>query len=132
MSEHRLYRVYRGMLNRCNNPNSTGYENYGGRGIKVCDRWLTFNNFIEDMFPSFQEGLQLDRTDNDKDYSPDNCKWVTSSQQNKNKRNKAMKQSDFEGISYYKKWDKWLVIYRFKTQEEAENLAQFIIENYHV
>ncbi len=65
------------MIYRCCNPKRKEYKNYGGRGIKVCDRWLTLSLFIEDMYNTYVVGLELDRSNNDGNYELDNCKWVT-------------------------------------------------------
>lgn len=74
------------MLNRCRNPNSPNYERYGGRGIAVCGRWLTYENFVADMGePSAEQSL--DRINPDGNYEPDNCRWATVREQSLNKRN---------------------------------------------
>src|SRR5258708_13560785 len=74
------------MINRCYNKNFPAYKNYGARGIKVCSQWLTdFDKFLYDMGPR-PGGLTLDRKDNSKDYSPENCKWSTASEQQRNTR----------------------------------------------
>jgi hypothetical protein len=76
MNNTRIYKVWSAMLHRCNNSNATSYIRYGGRGIKVCERWNKFENFLEDMgIP--KDGLTLDRINNDGDYEPSNCRWVT-------------------------------------------------------
>jgi hypothetical protein len=62
------------------------YERYGGRGITVCDRWKEFANFYDDMSPTYSDELTLDRTDNSKGYSPENCKWSTRKEQAMNTR----------------------------------------------
>ena len=81
-----MYNAWVTMRQRCNNPNSVDYPNYGGRGITVCDRWNTFRLFLEDMGER-PEGHTLDRyPDNDGNYEPSNCRWATPSQQNFNKR----------------------------------------------
>lgn len=85
-SKHRLYSTWNSMKQRCSNPNLRGFQNYGGRGITVDPRWLNFQNFIEDMWPSFQEGLSLDRIDNDRGYSKDNCRWTDRVTQRHNSR----------------------------------------------
>lgn len=70
------------MRQRCgDNPHIQQHHRYGGRGIRVCERWEdSFENFWEDMGPSYRPGLTIDRKDNDKGYSPDNCEWVTRSE----------------------------------------------------
>ena len=74
------------MRRRCENPNSTNYKNYGARGIKVCDRWQSFENFLADMGEKPDPALTLDRTNNEGDYEPDNCRWATRKEQRANKR----------------------------------------------
>lgn len=77
---------YRNMLSRCYNPNATGYKYYGGRGVKVCDRWLeSFFNFYVDMGERI-EGESLDRIDVHGDYEPNNCRWANSVTQVRNSR----------------------------------------------
>lgn len=81
------YGTYYAMKQRCLNPNNQAYDNYGGRGIKVCERWVeSFINFYEDMGPRPSKNHSIDRIDNDSGYSPDNCEWVIRSVQNRNHR----------------------------------------------
>jgi len=74
------------MRARCINPNHRLFPYYGGRGISVCDSWKSFIQFYEDMREGYAEGLQLDRIDNEKGYSKDNCRWVTSKTNTRNRR----------------------------------------------
>lgn len=74
------------MWGRCTIKSNTSYPNYGGRGIKVCERWESFENFHTDMGDR-PPGMTLDRMRGDEDYSPGNCKWSTSKEQNNNRRN---------------------------------------------
>lgn len=85
------YRRWLGMRRRCNYPTDISYPNYGGRGIKVCERWnISFENFLVDM-GECPDGYSLDRIDNDKDYGPGNCRWATRVEQNSNqKRNRRV------------------------------------------
>jgi hypothetical protein len=86
MTNTRAYRIWCGMLSRCNNPRSQQWAYYGGRGIKVCERWQKFENFLSDMgYP--EDGMSLDRVDGDGDYSPQNCRWATKTEQSANRRN---------------------------------------------
>ena len=88
LSGHPLFNVWAKMIARCTNPKSRGYADYGGRGITVCEAWLgSFEAFYRDMSPGYEPGLQMDRRDNDGPYAPSNCRWVTRSQNGRNKRN---------------------------------------------
>ena len=77
------WRSWVSMKSRCGDPNSTSYKNYGGRGINVCDQWLSFEKFIADMGER-PDGRSLDRVNNDGNYEPGNCRWATASQQRRN------------------------------------------------
>ena len=87
-SKTKLYKVWRAMRNRCENPNNKSYKFYGERGISVCDEWKTFAPFQDWARENgYHEGLQIDRIDNYRGYSPDNCRWVTQKENKNNKRN---------------------------------------------
>lgn len=79
------YRTWVSMLARCNNPNASNYPRYGGRGIKVCERWHTFENFLNDMGER-PEGMTLDRIDSNNHYASWNCRWATPKQQAESRR----------------------------------------------
>jgi hypothetical protein len=86
MARTETYRSWRGMRRRCGDENNNEFHQYGGRGIKVCDRWQEFSAFFEDMGER-PEGTTLDRIDPNGDYEPSNCRWATHKQQRLNCRN---------------------------------------------
>jgi transcriptional regulator with XRE-family HTH domain len=93
-SKSREYKAWVNMQQRCDNPKTNHYKDYGGRGIAYCDKWKTFEGFFEDM-GKCPDGLTIERIDNNKGYSKDNCKWATYKEQAKNKRNTQK----FDGIT---------------------------------
>jgi hypothetical protein len=86
MSGSPLFPIWRGMMNRCYRPETIGFKNWGGRGIKVCPRWHDVTAFIADMSPR-PPGATLDRINVDGDYEPSNCRWVSLEENNNNRRN---------------------------------------------
>ena len=84
MAGTRIYAVWNSMVMRCHNKNSLSYKHYGAKGIKVCKRWRKFENFLDDMGQP-DVGLQLERKNNNGNYTPANCKWATLHEQARNK-----------------------------------------------
>lgn len=113
---HTLTSSYNTMIQRCYNPNNEQYKDYGGRGIKVCSRWLPkqaeakgFWNFTEDMGKRPSQRHSLDRIDNNKNYMPSNCKWSTPEEQARNRRNNIL--ITYNGVTRVAKdWSKELNI----------------------
>lgn len=97
VKSERLYHIWASMKQRCKNPNNHKYNDYGGRGITVCNEWKVFDNFYNwSVDNGYKEGLTIDRIDNDKGYSPDNCRWATQTEQARNKRNTIFLELDGE------------------------------------
>ena len=88
LSKSRIYKIHKGMISRCKCSSSSRYERYGGRGITICDEWLGENGFINfynwAMANGYQDDLTIERINIDKDYCPENCKWIPKEQQSLN------------------------------------------------
>jgi hypothetical protein len=99
--QSRIYIIWLNMIQRCTNKNNSGFVNYGARGIVVCDDWRNFENFYADMGDPPRD-MSIDRIDNDKGYSKDNCRWATVKQQAQNKRTTFFVEIDGETKSLTK------------------------------
>lgn len=115
----KTYRAWQNMKKRCYNPRATGFERWGGRGIKVCPAWKdSFENFLRDMGTA-PKNKSLDRLDNDGDYCPTNCQWSTLEEQGRNKRNSVLlcykgKIKTLTEWAAYLGWDKRTIHTRLK------------------
>lgn len=98
MSRTKIYRVWAAMIRRCENPHDPKYESYGGRGIYVCDRWKKFEHFYTDMGPRPSPGYSLDRIDNNGPYDPNNCRWATAKEQQRNTRSNVFVEVDGQNV----------------------------------
>jgi len=120
------------MLVRCYNSNTNNYHNYGGRGIRVCDRWRGksgFESFVNDMGNKPTPKHTLDRKNTNKDYSPSNCQWETRDRQNQNRRRFDLNTSGVTGVYFFKRDGIWTAaicvnsklvhLGRFKDKHEA-------------
>lgn len=104
------YMAWANMHQRCLNKNRKTYHRYGGRGIKVCDRWGDFKNFIHDMGPKPSRKHTLDRIDNNGNYEPSNCRWADMRQQSNNRENSTY--ISFNGLTKTKaQWSEILNIH---------------------
>jgi hypothetical protein len=99
MSRTSFYRVWTNLRQRCANPNHRLYKWYGARGISFCPSWVSFDNFYLDMFDSYSSNLVLDRIDNDKGYSKENCRWVSQKLNCRNKRGNKIIQTPAGAIT---------------------------------
>jgi hypothetical protein len=128
-SDHPLSTVWDHIKQRCYNLNNPRYKDYGDRGIEVCDEWKnSAKTFIEWALPLWEPGLQIDRRDNDGNYCPENCRFVTCTENNHNRKLlQRDNTSGYRGVSCYrKKWQAYITINNknkhlgyFDTPEEA-------------
>lgn len=96
--KHPLHKVWISIVGRTVTGNSKSFRQYASKGINLCDRWLEIDNFIEDMYPTYTEGLTIERRDSTKDYSPDNCYWATMLTQSQNRGMYKNNTSGFKGV----------------------------------
>jgi hypothetical protein len=96
---HPFYAAWCNLRQRCDNPLKHNYEYYGGRGITYSERWKSFTNFKEDMYPTWRKGLTLDRIDKNGPYCKENCRWATWQEQNDNKRDYKLAVDNKSGLT---------------------------------
>lgn len=94
MTDSRTYKIWKAMRRRCRNPSNANWTRYGGRGIRVCDRWAIFENFLTDMGDCPSQDHSIDRVNNDGHYEPGNCRWATRHMQSRNRRDNRLLKVD--------------------------------------
>jgi hypothetical protein len=124
LCHHPMYRIWTNMIQRTSNHKNTHYPYYGERGIKVCERWLKFENFYEDMFTLWSNCLTIDRINNDGNYEKSNCRWVTRTIQSRNTRViQSNNTSGYRGVSFDKTRNKWKSV--IKLNDRLKNIGRF-------
>lgn len=108
------YEIWCGIMQRCTNPNHIAYKNYGGRNITICDRWKDFSLFIEDMGERPTPSHSVERNENEKGYTPENCRWATREEQARNTRIRKSNTSGVQGVNWHKSSGKWDVRISYK------------------
>ena len=124
LSYHRLYHIWNGKVKRCGSSRDKDIHNYGGRGITVCEEWLSLPNFIADMDSTFQDDLTLDRENVNLGYNKTNCRWVTRTVQARNTRKlRKDNTSGYRGVRENKLTNKWVAV--ISVNNKAIHLGTF-------
>lgn len=116
MEHAELYRRWQTMWQRCVNPAATGYPNYGGRGITVCEEWKVFANFLRDVGEPPFPAAQLDRINNDKGYCKENVRWASPLTQAENRRTRRDNTSGVKGVSPWRR-GQWRATATYKGEQ---------------
>lgn len=118
------YICHKAMMHRCYSTASKAYKNYGARGISVCEEWHDIHIFKIWFNKNYIDGYDIDRKENNKNYTPDNCRFVTQSINMKNRRGKADKQSEYDYVIWDKRSNKWRA--RIRVDKKDVHLGYFI------
>ena len=118
--KHPLIKIHWRMLNCCNNKESEFYHRYGGRGIRVCEEWREPLKFINWCLENgYEKGLTIDRIDNDGNYEPSNCRWVSPFVNASNKNTYKNNKSGYSGIYFFKPTKKWSATVRYENKTNS-------------
>jgi hypothetical protein len=127
MSKYPEYKNYNAMKQRCMDKNQGSFKNYGGAGIKICQRWIvSFKNFYEDMGPKPGPNYSIERINNKGNYEPSNCKWASRSEQNYNQRKRRFCSSKYRGVGKVKNRNKWVA--RVAVRGKMQHVGYFDTE----
>lgn len=119
----RIYKIWANMKSRCSNPNTPAYGRYGGRGISLCEEWESFEHFYEwAVANGYSDDLTIDRIDNDGNYCPENCRWITQKEQCNNKRNNHLLTHNGETLTI-SEWAQKLNVNYFSLHDRITKLG---------